>query len=190
MLQISNHLLFPLPFKDLVGNHVLRDDLSIGKGCFQLKVCCMDFRTHMKRQHALGWEQFFFSRLNVSSSSFMGNCKVFFRFLLIPSRSSRDILVVEDEDQPSPFYCSPVQGWIDQACEDASFHDFVPPSHLHELNSMIECGVVFVSAHDHFVLDLSLMWFIISTRVDILIKCWDGFVGYMTLPRFPCLSLG
>jgi hypothetical protein len=30
-------------FRDPVGNCVLHDDLSIGQGCFQLKVCCMDF---------------------------------------------------------------------------------------------------------------------------------------------------
>jgi hypothetical protein len=151
-------------FQDPVGNCVLHDDLSIGQGCFQLKVCCINFLTHMKRQHALGCENIFFSRLDISSSSFMGNCMVFFRLLWFPSRYLGNILVVEDEDQPSPICCIHVQGWIDQACEDVSFHDLVSASYLHELNSMIECSVVFVSTHDHFVPDLSLMWLIIKHK--------------------------
>jgi hypothetical protein len=32
------------------------------------------------------------------------------------------------------------------------------------MNPMIECGVLFVLAHDHFVLDLSFTWFIINNR--------------------------
>jgi hypothetical protein len=140
----------------------------------------------VKKQHALGWEKNIFSRLNVSSSYFMENCKVFFRFLLIPSQYSGDILVVEDEDQTSPICCSPVQGWIDQACEDSSFHDFVPPSHLHELNSMIECGVVFLSGHDHFLLDLSLIWLIIKHKGRHFDKilgwiCWLYDFTYISL---------
>jgi hypothetical protein len=122
----------------------------------------------MKRQHALGWEKNVFSRPRsipyISSSSFMGKCKVFFRFLLIPSRYSRDILLVEDKDQTSPICCIPIQGWIGQAYEDASFHDLIPPSHVHDLNSMIECSIMFVSDHDHFLLDFSLMWFIIRHK--------------------------
>jgi hypothetical protein len=57
---------------------------------------------------------------------------------------------------------SPIQRWIDQACGYPFQHDFVPPSHLHELHFMID--YIFIYAYDHVVLNLSLIWFIIKHR--------------------------
>jgi hypothetical protein len=43
-------------------------------------------------------------------------------------------------------------------------HDFIPIAHPHELDSMFGYGVMFVPAHDHFVLDIFLFWFIIKHK--------------------------
>jgi hypothetical protein len=63
------------------------------------------------------------------------------------------------KDEPSSIYCSPIQRWIEQACGCTSRHDFVPLAHPHELDSMFGYDVMFVLAHDHFVLDIFLFWF-------------------------------
>jgi hypothetical protein len=51
-----------------------------------------------------------------------------------------------------------------QGCGDASLHDFVPPSRLHELDFMTSYGMMYVPTHDLFVLDLSLFWFMMKHK--------------------------
>jgi hypothetical protein len=43
-----------------------------------------------------------------------------------------------------------------------SSKDFLPPTHLHELLSMIDHMLIY--AHDYYVLDLSLLYYIIKHR--------------------------
>jgi hypothetical protein len=40
--------------------------------------------------------------------------------------------------------------------------DFLPPTHLHEFHFMID--YISIYAHDHYVLDLSLLFYIIKHR--------------------------
>jgi hypothetical protein len=57
---------------------------------------------------------------------------------------------------------SPIHRWIDQACDYYFQHDFFPPTHLHELFLMIHYMLIY--AHDYYVLNLSLLQFIIKHR--------------------------
>jgi hypothetical protein len=78
----------------------------------------------------------------------------------------------EDEDDPSSTYGIPLQRWIDQACgytlgrmmaDGFSFkQDFLPPTHLHEFYFMIDYMCVYT--HDYYVLDLSLLYYMIKHR--------------------------
>jgi hypothetical protein len=81
-----------------------------------------------------------------------------------------------NEDEPSSTYGSPLQRWIDQACGyhfQAGFpwmirvgfsfqQDFLPPTHLHEFHFMIDYMSIY--AHDYYVLDLSLLFYMIKHR--------------------------
>jgi hypothetical protein len=63
---------------------------------------------------------------------------------------------------PLPDSFGLVLGWIGQGCGDTSWHDFVPPSCLHELDIMISYDIMHALAHDLFVLNLSLFWFMMK----------------------------
>jgi hypothetical protein len=80
---------------------------------------------------------------------------------------------IGDEDDPSSTYDSPLQRWIDQACgytfrqhdqaNDFSFqHDFLPPTHLSSFHFLID--YISIYAHDRYMLDLSLVFYIIKHR--------------------------
>ena len=60
-----------------------------------------------------------------------------------------------------------------EGCGDSSLHDFVPPSHLHELDFIISYNIMHVLAHDLFVLDLYLFWFIMKHKG----RCFDTILG-------------
>jgi hypothetical protein len=78
-----------------------------------------------------------------------------------------------------------VLGWIGQGCGDTSLHDFVPPSHLHELDFMISYGIVYVQLMI-FVLDLSLFWFMMKHRG----RCFDTMLGWFYWLCYPpCLGV-
>jgi hypothetical protein len=184
----------PFPFsscyftKDTAGNFSPNGDFSVGQECFQLKVCCMDFDRHMKGQQALGWEKRFFSMPGFIPypllSSSMGNLRVFLRLFQIPSRSSSDSLVVEDEDRPLSTSFNLVMEWIGKDWDDASLYDFIPPAHLHELDFMIHCDIVSVSTHDILVFDTSLLWFFIKHKVrhfDTMLGWFHGLYDYTYL---------
>jgi hypothetical protein len=65
--------------------------------------------------------------------------------------------VSEEEDEPSSICGSPIQRWMDQACGYSFQQDCLPPTHLHELLSMIDHMLIY--AHDYYVLDLSLLYY-------------------------------
>jgi hypothetical protein len=44
----------------------------------------------------------------------------------------------KEENEPSSMRSSPIQRWVDQACGYSSQQDFLPPTHIHELLSMID----------------------------------------------------
>jgi hypothetical protein len=88
----------------MVGSFPHDSHFPVGQSCFQPMVCCKGFQFHTQGQQALGWENFFFSRPGLipylALSPPIDNLRVFLRFLLIPSRSSSDGFVAEDEDLP------------------------------------------------------------------------------------------
>jgi hypothetical protein len=106
-------------------------------------------------------------------SSSLGNRKVFLGSLILSHPSGSNDFLGEDEYESSSTYGIPLQRWIDQACgytfrqDDQADgfslqHDFLPPTHLHELHFMID--YMPIHAHDHYVLDLSLLYYMIKHR--------------------------
>jgi hypothetical protein len=95
----------------------------------------------------------------------LSNYQSYSRFWFIPSHTSRN-----DEFQSShpseslihPYdYLSchnPILRWIGNFFCDASLHEFVTTSCIHELDFMISCDMVYVLTHDIFLLDLSLFF--------------------------------
>jgi hypothetical protein len=78
-----------------------------------------------------------------------------------------------DEDDPSSTYGIPLRILIDHAygytfrqhdqADGLSFqHDFHPPTHIHSFHFTIDC--ISIYSHDHIVLDLSLLFYIIKQR--------------------------
>jgi hypothetical protein len=79
-----------------------------------------------------------------------------------------------NKDELSSIYDRSLQRWVDQSCgyhfrkdslDDQSCgyslrHDFLPPTHLHEFHFMID--YIFIYSHDHYMLDLSLLFYIIN----------------------------
>jgi hypothetical protein len=66
----------------------------------------------------------------------------------------------KEEDEPSPICGSLIQKWMDQTHGYSFQQDYLPPTHLHELLSMIDHMLIY--AHDYYVLDLSLLYYIIK----------------------------
>jgi hypothetical protein len=83
------------------------------------------------------------------------------------------------KDEPSFLYCISIQGWIEQACRCTcqSWHNFVTLVLSHVLDSMFSHEVMFVLAHDHFLLDKSLFWFITKHKGRIFYL--DKMLGWL-----------
>jgi hypothetical protein len=54
---------------------------------------------------------------------------------------------------------------------------FVPPSHLHEFDSIFGYVVVIIQAHDYFVLDIFFLWFITKHKGRIF--DFDEMLGWI-----------
>ena len=137
-----------------------------------------------------------------SSSSSSKNHEVFLRFLMIPSQGfGSDILheiqgcyILKYTDQcykmqglhyeglawskyePSLIYCNPIQRWIEKTYECTSRHDYIPITCPCELDSVFGYGVMLVLDHHHFVLDISLFWFITKHKGRIFY--FVGMLGW------------
>jgi hypothetical protein len=101
------------------------------------------------------------------------NHEVFLGSLIFSRSSGSSDHTNGDEDEPSSTYGIPLQRWIDQDCgytfrqhdqdDDFSFQqDFLPPTHLSSFHFMID--YISIYDHDHYVLDLSLLFYIIKHR--------------------------
>jgi hypothetical protein len=79
--------------------------------------------------------------------------------------------LVWSKNESSLLYCSPIQRWIEKACGCTcqSWQDFVSLAHPHELDSMFSYDEMFVLAHDYFVLDISLFWFITKHKASLVV---------------------
>ena len=130
--------------------------------------------------------------LNFSSR---GNHGVFLGSLMSSQSSRSGHHVNGDEYDPSSTYDNPLQRWIDQACgcpfrkdlrDDqncgCSFQqDFLPPTHLHEFHFMIDYMSIY--AHDYYVLNLSLFYYINKHRgryLDEMMNRWLHWFYYFT----------
>jgi hypothetical protein len=127
----------------------------------------MDFQPHIEGKQALSWDKNCFLRYEFTFShspiSLLGNHKVFFRFLIIPSQALEND---ETKDDPSSYHI-PIQVWIEKSCGYMYWHGFVYLSYPNELDFIFFYGVVFIPTHDHFMLDISLIWFITERKVRI-----------------------
>jgi hypothetical protein len=61
----------------------------------------------------------------------------------------------------------------DQSCGYSFQHDFLPPTHLHEFHFIID--YISIYAHDHYVLDLSLLFYIIKHMG----RYFDGMINWL-----------
>jgi hypothetical protein len=93
------------------------------------------------------------------------------RFFLFPSQTSNcekfqgsqpsDSL--SQSVRPLTFH-NPFLTWIEHSPKSMTWHDFVPPSLLHELYFMISDDIVHSLTHVICVLNLSLLWFMMKHR--------------------------
>jgi hypothetical protein len=76
----------------------------------------------------------------------------------------------EPLDQPyePSSYHNPIQIWIEKSHGNVSWHNFVPPSHPHEIDSILGSILVVIRTHDCFMLDMFLLWFVIKHKGRIL----------------------
>jgi hypothetical protein len=104
---------------------------------------------------------------------YLGSHSFFFCSIISSQYSTSSGILSNDEYKPS-FICGiPIQRWIDQACGYSFQQNFLPPTHLHELFSIIDC--MFIYAHDYFVLELSLLYYMIKNRgryLDEMLSRW------------------
>jgi hypothetical protein len=94
-----------------------------------------------------------------------------FRFLLVPSQTSGNDYVQGSQPsdslsqllEPLTFH-DPFLRWIEHFPRSVTWHNFVPPSHLHELDFTISYDMMHALTHVIFVLNLSLFWFMMKHR--------------------------
>ena len=60
-------------------------------------------------------------------------------------------------------------------------HDFLPPTHIHEFYFMIDYMCVYT--HDYYVLNLSLLYYMIKHGRDTLMRWSNGCTGCMSSPN-------
>jgi hypothetical protein len=93
------------------------------------------------------------------------------RFLLIPSQASdcEDVQGSQHSDslsqsfEPLTFH-DPFLRWIEHFPESMTWHHFFPPTRLHELDLTISNDTIHFLTHVIFVLNLSLLWFMMKHR--------------------------
>jgi hypothetical protein len=114
------------------------------------------------------------SRRSLSSQSFslpLRICQSSSRSLLVPSQTSdcEDVQGRQPSDslsqsfEPLIFY-DPFLRWIEHFPESVTWHNFVPPSCLHQLDFTISDDTIHFITHVIFVLNLSLFWFMMKHR--------------------------
>jgi hypothetical protein len=121
----------------------------------------------------------------LDSKGWLGNASSnqFFNFPLIVFQSSTKYLsfpslILEPEDalgnqftgplsrfsEPCSFH-DPFLDRIEYFSQRWTWHDFLPPTRLHDLDSDFSDDMIYIMTHDIFVLDLSLFWFMMKHKV-------------------------
>jgi hypothetical protein len=109
-------------------------------------------------------------------------CQSFTRSLSIPSQTSEceDVLGSQFADllsqcsEPWTFH-DPFLKWIEYFPQRLTWHDFIPPTRLHELDFVISDDMIYILTHVIFVLDLSLFWFMMKHKGRYCGTLLDGF---------------
>jgi hypothetical protein len=65
--------------------------------------------------------------------------------------------------EPSMFH-DPFSDRIEYSSQRWTWHDFIPPTRLHELDSDFSDDMMYMLTHDMFVLDVSLFWFMMKHK--------------------------
>jgi hypothetical protein len=111
------------------------------------------------------------SLLSQFSSLPLRNGQSSFQFLLIPSQPSscENVQGSQCSDssslsfEPLTFH-DPFMRWTEHSPEGVSWHHFIPPTRLHELDFVISNDTIYVLTHVIFALDLSLFWFMMKHK--------------------------
>jgi hypothetical protein len=138
----------------------------VGKYVFCIKFPLMQtlkFKARLNTSRRNMKPQSFNLRLRTSQSPF--------RFLLFPSQTidcenfqgSQPSNSLSQSIGPLTFH-DPCMRWIEHSPESMTWHDFVPPSRLHDLDFMISDDIVHSLTHVIFVLNLSLFWFMMNHK--------------------------
>jgi hypothetical protein len=111
---------------------------------------------------------------NLLSQSFifpMRSCQFPSKFLLIPSQNSGSDEIQGSQPLDSLIHTfeslishDPFLRWIDHFSRRVNWDDFVPPSHLHELDFTISYDIMHALTHVYFFLNFSLFWFMMNHK--------------------------
>jgi hypothetical protein len=150
--------IFYLPFitlpryvtEGMVWKHIPYPKSFVGKSLF------LDFRGRFGTLRR--------SLLSQSSSFPLRSCQSPFRFLLIPFQDS-DCEKVRGSQPFEPLtFHDPFLRWIEHFPESMTWHHFFPPTRLHELDLTIPNDAIHFLTHVIFMLNLSLLWFMMKHR--------------------------
>jgi hypothetical protein len=161
--------------KDLCDNFLQTPPITllccVSRGVIGRYVFCIEYPLG-KTLESKGWLNT--SRIRLSSQLFnfpLGVCQSFTRSLSIPSRISdhEDILGSQLSDFMSQFsehltFHDPFLKWIEHFPQRLTWHDFIPPTGLHELDFVISNDTIYSLTHVIFVLNLSLFWFMMKHK--------------------------
>jgi hypothetical protein len=141
------------------------------KGVVGNYIFCIEFSLK-KTQESKGWLKT--TDFSLSSHFFNFPLRVFqssARSLSIPSQASEreDVLgsqfadLLSQYSEPWTFHDSFLK-WIECFPQKLTWHDFFPPTHLHELDLTTSIDTMNFLTHGFFVLDLSLFWFMMKHK--------------------------
>ena len=109
-------------------------------------------------------------------------CQSSIRSLLIPPRASdfENVLGSQLEDLLSQFsepltFHDPFVKWIEHSPWRMTWHEFIPPTRLHEFDFIISDDTIHSLTHVIFELDLSLFWFMMKHKGRYCGTLLDGF---------------
>ena len=142
----------PYVTKDEVGKHVPCPKFSLGQSLLlEFKGRLNTLRTNL---------------LSQSSNSPLKSFQSSSRFLQVPSQTSGcdDIQGSQPSESLSQYFepltfHDPFLRWIEHFPRSVTWHNFVPPSRLHELDFMISYDMMHALTHAIFVLEFFLLWF-------------------------------
>jgi hypothetical protein len=109
-------------------------------------------------------------------------CQSSARSLSIPSLTSKCENVLGSQFADLLSQCSeplnfhdPFLKWIEHFPQRLTWHDFIPPTRLHELDIVISDDMIYSLTHVIFVLDLSLFWLMMKHKGRYCGMLLDGF---------------